>query len=117
MSKTMFKFELGSLAIQTGLDGFLHEWLVVRMDPRPPLVEVIGERDVVVAELVLPLRREIDHACGEVPVPDPDVRALHGHRQPCFARTQGLFRLFSFRYIHHEGGEGIGIFETQRRHG
>jgi hypothetical protein len=42
VSKAMFKFELGSLAIQAGLDGLLHERLVVRMDPRSPFVEAIG---------------------------------------------------------------------------
>ena len=65
---------------------------VVGVDAAEPLVGLVADLALVVAEHRLPARREVDLVGAEVPVPQPVVGAAHRERVALLALAQRLPR-------------------------
>ena len=62
---------------------------VVAVDPREPLVDVVADLLLPVAEHRLPARGEVGSATLQVPVPEPVVGAVDGQRVALLALPEG----------------------------
>ena len=76
MAHAEFRPVLGRPPLDGVTDIYLGLRHVVRVHPRFPIGILVADFIGSVAELTFPLVRKVHFVCGEVPVPEPDIRAL-----------------------------------------
>ena len=88
----------------------LHDAVVVlRVQALLPFLEAAGQIRVRVAELALPLRREIDLVRLNVPVPEPGVGGLDGELQAGLRFQQHRLRLLAVGDVHVRAEHAVGL--------